>query len=71
MPVQNELCGILIEDFLSIWKFRAVFLFGILVILFEGMMDLGELELMGRIPIYLESWPLRSAGAKPADWLWD
>lgn len=47
MPVQNELCGILIEDFLSIWKFRAVFLFGILVILFEGMMDLGVLELMG------------------------
>ena len=71
MPVQNELCGILIEDFLSIWKFRAVFLSGILVILFEGMMDLGELELMGRIPIYLESWPVHSAGAKPADWLWD
>ena len=47
MPVQNELCGILIEDFLSIWKFRAVFLSGILVILFEGMMDLGVLELMG------------------------
>ena len=47
MPVQNELCGILIEDFLSIWKLRAVFLSGILVILFEGMMDLGVLELMG------------------------
>lgn len=47
MPVQNELCGILIEDFLSIWKFRAVFLSGILVILFEGIMDLGVLELMG------------------------
>lgn len=47
MPVQNELCGILIEDFLSIWKFRAVFLSGILVILFEGMMDLCVLELMG------------------------
>ena len=37
----------------------------------KGMMDLGELELMGRIPIYLESWPVHSAGAKPADWLWD
>ena len=47
MPVQNELCGILLEDFLSIWKLRAVFLSGILVILFEGMMDLGVLELMG------------------------
>ena len=47
MPVQNELCGIRIEDFLSIWKFRAVFLSGILVILFEGIMDLGVLELMG------------------------
>lgn len=47
MPVQNELCGILIEDFLSIWKLRAVFLSGILAILFEGMMNLGVLELMG------------------------
>ena len=47
MPVQNELCGILLEDFLSIWKLRAVFLSGILVILFEGMIDLGVLELMG------------------------
>jgi hypothetical protein len=48
MPVQNELRGILIEAFLSIWKFRAVFLSGILVILFEGMIeDLGVLELMG------------------------
>lgn len=47
MPVQNELCGILIEDFLSIWKFRAVFLFGILVILFEGMMDSGVLKYGG------------------------
>ncbi|TNI14336.1 hypothetical protein CF134_15945 [Aeromonas salmonicida] len=47
MPVQNELCGILIEDFLSIWKLRAVFLSGILVILFEGIMDLGVLEMMG------------------------
>lgn len=57
MPVQNELCGILIEDFLSIWKFRAVFLFGILVILFEGMMDSGVLKYGGRIPIYLEFCP--------------
>lgn len=47
MPVQNELCGILIEDFLSIWKLRAVFLSGILVILFGGIMDLGVLEMMG------------------------
>jgi len=36
MPAQNELCGILIEDFLSIWKLRAVFLSGMLAILFEG-----------------------------------
>ena len=36
MPVQNELCGILLEDFLSIWKLRAVFLSGMLAILFGG-----------------------------------
>ena len=71
MPIQNELCGILIEEFLSIWKFRAVFLSGILVILFGGIMDLGVLEMMGAIPIYLESWPLHSARAKPADLRWD
>lgn len=71
MPVQNELCGIQIEDFLSIWKFRAVFLSEILVILFEGMMDSGVLKYGGRIPIYLESWPVYSEGAKPANWLWD
>ena len=47
MPVQNELCGILLEDFLSIWKFRAVFLYGILIILFEGMMDSGVLKYGG------------------------
>ena len=70
MPVQNELCGILIEDFLSIWKLRAVFLSGILVILFEGIMDLGVLEMMGAIPIYLEFGPLYSARAKPVDWRW-
>lgn len=71
MPIQNELCGILIEEFLSIWKFRAVFLSGILVILFEGMMDSGVLKYGGQIPIYLESRPLHSARAKPADLLWD
>ena len=47
MPVQNELCGILIEDFLSIWKFRAVFLSGMLAILSEGVRDPGVLEMMG------------------------
>ena len=48
MPVQNELCGILIEEFLSIWKFRAVFLSGILVILFEEMVDSGVLKYEGQ-----------------------
>lgn len=47
IPVQKKLRGILIEAFLSIWNVRAVFLSGILVVLFEGMMDLGVLELMG------------------------
>ncbi|AUZ77387.1 hypothetical protein CF104_04055 [Aeromonas jandaei] len=47
MPVQNELCGILIEDFLSIWKLRAVFLSGMLDILSEGVGDPVVLELMG------------------------
>lgn len=47
MPVQNELRGILIEDFLSIWKLRAVFLFGMLAILSEGVGDPGVLELIG------------------------
>lgn len=37
---------------------------------FEGMMDSGVLKYGGRIPIYLEFWPLRSARAKPADWRW-
>lgn len=52
MPVQNELCGILIEDFLSIWKFRAVFLSGMLAILSEGVGDPVVLELM-RVGSYL------------------
>ena len=47
MPVQNELCGILIEVFLSIWKLRTVFLSGMLAILSEGVGDPGVLELMG------------------------
>jgi hypothetical protein len=47
MPVQNELCGILIEDFLSIWKLRAVFLSGMLAILSEGVGGPVVLELMG------------------------
>lgn len=34
-------------------------------------MDSGVLKYGGRIPIYLESWPVHSEGAKPANWLWD
>ncbi len=33
-------------------------------------MDLGVLEMMGAIPIYLEFGPLYSARAKPVDWRW-
>jgi hypothetical protein len=47
MPVQNELRGILIEDFLSIWKLRAVFISGMMTIFFGMIRDFGVLEEVG------------------------